>query len=51
MPEIPVDLKQFIPPLSTFYQWFLVFEEKHYIQKVDLVNRNGTDFLQVYRNP
>jgi hypothetical protein len=51
MPEITCDFHTFLPSLGTFYQYFEVLKEQHFIKDVQVIEREGTPFLQVYNNP
>jgi hypothetical protein len=51
MPEIQVDFQIFLPSLGTFYSYFEILKEHRFIQDVKVVEREGQNFLQVYRHP
>lgn len=51
MPEIKVDFGIFLPSIGTFYQYFEIMKEDKFITDVKVVEKEGTPFLQVYRNP
>ncbi|UYP47514.1 hypothetical protein NEF87_003799 [Candidatus Lokiarchaeum ossiferum] len=50
MPNIEIDFQKFLPSLGTFYNYFEILKEHHFIHDIQVVQAEGNPMLRVFRN-
>lgn len=49
MPNIEIDFAKFLPSLGTFYSYFEILKEHHFIHDIEVVSQEGQAMLKVLR--
>lgn len=50
MNQIEVDFSRYLPTLGTFYGYFNILKNHHFIEDVTVVEKEGQNLIRVYRH-